>query len=180
MSVLGKDDLVSISACVLLCAQLFSFVWLFVTLWAVAHQVPLSLGFFRQEYWNGWPFPSAGYFPHPGMESASLVSPASQAHFLPAEPLGKPCCWFLLECNSSSSLYSVYITFSPSYPWVGFICIWMAGHFIFSFYLVGFNPLVFFSLISVLCYIDGFVNVEPFLWIWDEAHLVRGLPWWLS
>ena len=39
----------------------------------------------------------------------------------------------------------------------------MAGNFIFSFYLVGFNPLVFFSLINVVYYIDGFVNVEPFL-----------------
>ena len=38
----------------------------------------------------------------------------------------------------------------------------MAGNFIFSVYLVGFNPVVFFSL-NVVYYIDGFVNVEPFL-----------------
>ena len=39
-------------------AQLLSCVWFFVTLWAVAHQVPLSMGFSRQEYWSGLPFPS--------------------------------------------------------------------------------------------------------------------------
>ena len=37
-----------------------SCVWIFVTLWAVAHQVPLSMEFSRQEYWSGLPFPSAG------------------------------------------------------------------------------------------------------------------------
>ena len=36
----------------------FSYVWLSVTLWTVAHQIPLSLRFSRQEYWNGLPFPS--------------------------------------------------------------------------------------------------------------------------
>ena len=35
----------------------FSCVWLFVTLRTVAHQDPLSMGFSRQEYWSGWPFP---------------------------------------------------------------------------------------------------------------------------
>ena len=43
------------------------------TPWAVAHQAPLSMEFSRQEYWSGWPFPSPGDFPHPGMEPASLA-----------------------------------------------------------------------------------------------------------
>ena len=41
------------------------------TLWTIARQVPLSLGFFRQEYWNGLPFPPPGYLPNPVMEPAS-------------------------------------------------------------------------------------------------------------
>ena len=50
----------------------FSHVQLFVTLWTVAHQDPLSMGFPRQEYWNGLPFPSSGNLPHPGIEPVSL------------------------------------------------------------------------------------------------------------
>ena len=43
-------------------------VWHFATQWAVAHQVPLSRGFCRQEYWSGLPFSPSGYLPNPGME----------------------------------------------------------------------------------------------------------------
>ena len=42
-------------------------VWLFLTLWTVAHQAPLSMGFPRQEYWSGLPCPSPGDLPSPGM-----------------------------------------------------------------------------------------------------------------
>ena len=44
---------------------------LFVTPWTVAHQAPLSVGFSRQEYWGGLPFPSSGGFPNPGIECGS-------------------------------------------------------------------------------------------------------------
>ena len=54
----------------------------FVT-WTVAHQAPLSMGFSRQEYWNGLPFPSQGYLPNPGMEP---VSPALAGGFFTTEP----------------------------------------------------------------------------------------------
>ena len=47
----------------------------------------LSMGFFRQEYRNGLPFPSPGYLPNPGIE---LRSPALQEDSLPSEPPGKP------------------------------------------------------------------------------------------
>ena len=40
-------------------------VWLFATPWTVAHNAPLSMGFSRQEYWSGWPFPSPGKLPAP-------------------------------------------------------------------------------------------------------------------
>ena len=56
--------------------KLLSHVQLFVTPWTVAHQAPLSLGFSRQEYWSGMPFPSPGYLPNPGIEPESLSSPA--------------------------------------------------------------------------------------------------------
>ena len=42
----------------------------------VAHQAPLSVGFFRQEHWSGLPFPTPGDLPNPGIEPLSLESPA--------------------------------------------------------------------------------------------------------
>ena len=59
----------------------FSCVQLFVTLWTVARQAPLFMGFSRQEYWSGLPFPSPGDLPNPGIESASLMSPALAGRF---------------------------------------------------------------------------------------------------
>ena len=58
-----------------------SCVRLFVALWAVAYQASLSMGFSRQEYWSGLPFPSPGDCPYPGIEPASLSSPASAGGF---------------------------------------------------------------------------------------------------
>ena len=46
----------------------FSRVRLFATPWTVAHQAPPSLGFSRQEYWSGLPFPSPGDLPNPGID----------------------------------------------------------------------------------------------------------------
>ena len=64
----------------------FSHIQLFVTLWAVAHQAPLSMGFSRQEYWSGLPCPPPGDLPHPGTKSGS---PALQVDSLLSEPPGK-------------------------------------------------------------------------------------------
>ena len=52
----------------------FSHVWLFVTLWIITCQAPLSIGFSRQEYWSGLPCPSPGNLPNPGIELMSLMS----------------------------------------------------------------------------------------------------------
>ena len=60
---------------------------LFATPWTVAYQSPLSMGFFRQEYWSGLPFPSPGNFSDPGSEPGS---PALQADSLLSEPPRKP------------------------------------------------------------------------------------------
>ena len=56
----------------------FSHVQLFVTQWTVACQASLSMGFSRQEYWSGLPFPTPGDLPKPGTEPPSLMSPALQ------------------------------------------------------------------------------------------------------
>ena len=64
-----------------------SHVRLFVTPCTVAHQAPPSIGFSRQEYWSGLPFPSPGDLPDPGI---SPGSPALQADALTSEPPGKP------------------------------------------------------------------------------------------
>ena len=58
-----------------------------VTPWTIARQASLSMGFSKQEYWSGLPFPSPGDLPNPGIESGT---PASQSDFLPTEPPGKP------------------------------------------------------------------------------------------
>ena len=63
----------------------FSRVQLFATLWIVAHQAPLSMGFPRQEYWSGVPCPPPGDLPDPGIEHAS---PALQADSLPLSHWG--------------------------------------------------------------------------------------------
>ena len=59
-------------------------VQLFVTLWTVAYQAPLSMGFSKQEDWSGLPYPSSGDLPDLGME---LASPALQ--FFTTEAPGK-------------------------------------------------------------------------------------------
>ena len=69
------------------CAQMLSRVQLFATPWTVARQAPLSMGFSRQEYWSGQPFPSPGDLPNPGFDPPS---PALQVDSLQSEPPGKP------------------------------------------------------------------------------------------
>ena len=62
-------------------AKLLTQVQLFVAPRTVAHQAPLSVGFSRQEYGSGLPIPSPGYLPKPGIEPASLRSPALADRF---------------------------------------------------------------------------------------------------
>ena len=66
---------------VYVCPCVLSHVWLFVTLWTVAHQAPLSMEFSKQKYWSGLPFPSPGGLPHPWIEPLSLASPALTSGF---------------------------------------------------------------------------------------------------
>ena len=64
----------------LVCVR-FSHVLLFAILWTIACQAPLSMGFSRQEHWSGLPCPPPGDLPDPGMEPASLMSPALAGRF---------------------------------------------------------------------------------------------------
>ena len=68
-------------------ACMLSHVRLFATLWTVAHQPPLSMGFSRQEYWSGLPCPPPGHIPHPGIK---FTSPAMQVDSLPLSHLASP------------------------------------------------------------------------------------------
>ena len=68
----------------------FNSVQLFRTLWTVAHQAPLSMGFSSQEYWSGLPCPPPGDLPDPGIEPVSPTSPALQVGSLPLALPAKP------------------------------------------------------------------------------------------
>ena len=69
------------------CVKSLSRVRLFPTPWTVARHAPLSMGFSKQEYWSGLPFPSPGDLPNPGIKSGSS---ALQADALSSEPPRKP------------------------------------------------------------------------------------------
>ena len=73
-----------------MCAQSLSRVQLFTTSWMVAHQVPLSMGFSRQEYWTRLPFSFPGGLANPGIEPAPLASPTLAGGFITTELPGKP------------------------------------------------------------------------------------------
>ena len=113
----------------------FSHVHLFVTLWAVARQAPLSMGFSRQEYWSGLPCPSPGDLPDPGIEPMALTSPelaggffttsatweapilGHASHFICLTPLSYPHQPVTLPLSSGVNLLffppSWFICFSP-------------------------------------------------------------------
>ena len=92
--------------------QSLSRVQLFATLWTVARQAPPSMGFPRQEYWSGLPFPSPQDLPDPGIEPPSPVAPALQAVL----PLSQVLCFSKFE-SSVLSLFTdlAYIILITSY-----------------------------------------------------------------
>ena len=81
------------SHCIIVVVQLlshFSRDRLFVTLRTIASQAPLSLGFSRQEYWNGLPCPPPGDLPDPRIKPVSPDSLALAGGFFTTGPPGKP------------------------------------------------------------------------------------------
>ena len=97
-----------VSSYVLVAWYVLSCAGIFVTPWTEACQAPLSMGFPRQEYWSGLPFPPPGDLPNPGTEPKSLVPPALAGGFFTTEPPGKP------------TLGSVFLNHSISY--YNFVC----------------------------------------------------------
>ena len=74
-------------------------VWLFVTPWTVAHQAPLSVGVYRQEYWSVLPCPPPGDLPDPGIKSTSLMYLASAGRFFTTSITKEAVCAKLLSCG---------------------------------------------------------------------------------
>ena len=99
----GKPTTVYLKLKIKVKVKLLSHVWLFVTPWTVAYQAPPSMGFSRQEYWSGLPFPSPRDLPDPGIKPRS---PALEAKSLPSQPPGR---WYILSLKLIS---------------INFNCIW--------------------------------------------------------
>ena len=81
-----------------------SHVQLYVTPWTVAYQGPPSMGFSKQGYWDGFPFPSPGDLSDPGTEPGS---PALQTDSLASEPPGKPSVIFKMGTSGLLHFYSL-------------------------------------------------------------------------
>ena len=80
----------------------------FATPWTVARQAPLLMGFPRQEYWSGLPFPSPGDLPDPGIKPTSLGPPALAGGFFTIEPAGENH-MYILSIYMGSLYLCVYI-----------------------------------------------------------------------
>ena len=90
-------------------------VGLFATLWTIAHQTALSMGFSRQEYWKGLPCPPPGHLPDPGIEPASLKAAALAGGFFTISAhLGSP--------NGHYKYYSKHSNIFPSWQTLGITC----------------------------------------------------------
>ena len=91
-------------------AHSLSHVWLFATPCTVAHQVPLFMGFSRQEYWSGLPCPPPGDLPDPGIKPRSPAPPALAGGFFITEPPGKPLNAFISVkgCEDEAALSTPY------------------------------------------------------------------------
>ena len=94
VSFLNTSSQVDLRTRVLSC---FSHVWLFATLWTVARQAPLFMGFSRQEYWSGLPFPPPGNLLNQESNPYLLHLLHWQVGSLPLAPAGKPQYWNLIH-----------------------------------------------------------------------------------
>ena len=98
--------------CVLLMkvkSESISPVWLFAASGIIVSQAPLSMGFSRQEYWDGLPFPSPGDLPDPGIK---LGSPAFHMDCLPSEPSRKCYLWLVVNGKHlKTQFYSLFLEF---------------------------------------------------------------------
>ena len=93
-------------------AQPLSCVGSFATPWTVANQAPLSMGFFRQEYWSGLPCPPSGDLPYPGMETTSPVSLALAGGFFTTKAPRKPYHNTYLLTSEAARLHNLFTPLS--------------------------------------------------------------------
>ena len=102
--------------CVYVCVhtKLLCHVWLFATAWTVSCQALLSMEFPRQEYWTELPFTNSGDLPNPGIEPASLMSPALAGGFFTTGASGKARSEFHYSKNSQCSLFSLIAELTQS------------------------------------------------------------------
>ena len=81
--------MICVCVCVCVCMCTLSGVQLFATPWTIARQAPWSMGYSRQEFWSGLPFPFPGDLPNPGIEpTAPAASPALRVNSLLLNHLG--------------------------------------------------------------------------------------------
>ena len=108
-------------------AYLLSLVWLFAALWISAHQALLSMGFFRQEYWSGLPFPPPRDLPDQRIEPKCPVCPALAGRFFTCWAIGEAAyhyqwIWvahevnpWMLQCAVEISYLSIKALFPPAF-----------------------------------------------------------------
>ena len=95
--------------------------------WTLACQSPLSMGFSRQEYWSGWPFPPPVDLPDQGIEPTSLMSLALAGGFFTTSTTWEACRAMVDALNSwvvvSACIVSDLFSFSPCYHWLHLVTI---------------------------------------------------------
>ena len=106
-------------------------VQLCTTSWTIACQAPLSMGFSRQEYWSGWPFPPSGDLPNPEIESASVTSPALTGGFFTPSTTCEAYevrNWYLFKFpNVNLELASCWVRVSRQLGWLQRRVIYLQG-----------------------------------------------------
>ena len=95
----------------------FSHVWLLVTIWTVALQASLSMGFSRQEYWNGLPCSPPGDLPDPRIDPASFVSPTLAGELFTTTWEACITGYIYWNCLCLSNIHSVHIMFRECQAW---------------------------------------------------------------
>ena len=96
----------------------FSHIQLFATLWTMARQAPLSVRFFRQEYWQGLPCPPPRDLPDPGIEPATLRSPALAGWFFTTSATWEAQDLFILTMHHSIRILVLWPGIKPMPPGV--------------------------------------------------------------
>ena len=108
MNLGGGCEFSFLVCCVCVCVCVCSVMSDSVTPWSVAHQIPLSVEFSRQEYWSGLPFPPTEDLLDTGVESMSPESPALGGGFFTTAPPGK----LLLSPEISENSLKVFLPYT--------------------------------------------------------------------